>query len=60
VSPVKGVPSVFVVGARQDNVTDVVGLAVTAIAKAGNEAEALPSLTLMPMFAKLPLVVGVP
>ena len=60
VSPVNGLPSVLVVGARHDTVTERVGFAVTEIAKAGIEAEALPSLTRMTILAKAPLVVGVP
>src|SRR5262245_20012570 len=55
-------PSVLVVGAVQDSVTEPFALAVTLIVNAGSETDALPSLTLMTTFEYVPTcaAVGVP
>ena len=51
-------PSVFVVGGSQVNVAEPVATACTATLKAGNDALALPSLTLMTTFAVVPTSAG--
>ena len=53
VDPVTGVPSVFCVGGTQDTVMEPVGAAATVMANAGSDAEALPSLAVITMLAKV-------
>jgi hypothetical protein len=54
------VPAVTVVGGVPEIVGGRFGAAVTAMANAGSETLAAPSLTLMPMLANVPLLAGVP
>ena len=59
---VNGEPSSFCVGAVQVSVAEPVPTATTVIVNAGNDAVAVPSLTLIVMFVYVPTfaAVGVP